>query len=135
VSLLLLACAKAGPPTTTIEVGGRVLEVAVADDPAERAQGLMYRERLGPDDGMLFVYPDAQERSFWMKNTRIPLTIAYLSPDGSILHLADMTPFSLDPVPSIAPAMYALEMNQGWYATNGVALGSTVRRLPAASAR
>lgn len=133
--LTTLACAKQGLPTTMIEVGGKEITVEVADEPAERQQGLMYRDTLGADDGMLFVYPDAQERGFWMKNTKVPLSIAYADAAGRIVAIEDMTPQSLDQVPSGEPAMYALEMNRGWFDTHGVAVGATITRLPPPSAR
>lgn len=121
-----LACA-AGP---ALDVGEHRVHVEIADEPAERSKGLMYRDTLGADDGMLFVYPDSQERSFWMHNTRIPLTIAYIDAEGRIVHLADMTPLSDASVPSNALAMYALEMNRGWFATHGVTVGTRVTGLP-----
>ena len=133
--LLLLACAATHAPTLTLQVGSTPLRVEVADDPAERARGLMYRDALGRDEGMVFVYPDEQERSFWMKDTRIPLSIAFLDAGGRIVHLADMKPFDLDGTPSGAPAMYAIEVNHGWFAAHGVTTGDRVTGLPGPAAR
>lgn len=129
---LLLGCSRAALPTVVLDVAGHEVRAEVADDAAERQRGLMYRDTLGADDGMVFVYAEAQERSFWMKDTRIPLTIAWIAPGGAIVGLNDLTPFDLDPVPSGAPAMYALEMNRGWFAAHGVRTGDVVRGLPAA---
>lgn len=127
---LFFGCQGGTLPTATITVKDRRVDVEVADDESERALGLMYRDRLGEDAGMLFVYPSAQERSFWMKDTRIPLTIAYLDADGRIVHLADMKPLDTSPVPSGKPAKYALEMNKGWFARHDVKVGDTVGNLP-----
>lgn len=130
----LLACALGSPgvlPTTTLEVGGERIRVEVADDAGERSIGLMYRDALGADDGMLFVYDDERERSFWMKDTRVPLTIAYLDASGTIVSLADMQPLTRTPVPSGRPARYALEMNRGWFAAHDVKPGDRVAGLPA----
>jgi len=132
--LLGLACGGGGLPTTTIRAGDLSITVEVADDAAERERGLMYRDRLGKNDGMLFVYPDAQERNFWMKDTRIPLSIAYLDADGRVIRIADMLPLNLEQVPSGGPAKFALEMNRGWFTTNGVKTGDVVRDLPSPAA-
>jgi uncharacterized protein len=107
--------------------GGKKVEVQVevADDVAEQAKGLMYREKLGEDRGMLFVYPDEQERSYWMKNTLIPLSIAYIDSEGRIVDILDMKP--LDDKPphynSSEPVQYALEVNQGFFEKKGVKEG------------
>lgn len=127
---LATACAH-GKDAVVLTVGTAQVSVEIADEPSERSRGLMYRDTLGADDGMLFVYPDAAERSFWMHNTRIPLSIAYLDPEGRVVHLADMTPLSDTSVPSGAPAMYALEVNAGWFARHGVHVGDVVKGLPA----
>ncbi|MBA2713165.1 MAG: DUF192 domain-containing protein [Rubrobacteraceae bacterium] len=98
------------------------VQVEVADAAAEQARGLMYRTALGEDRGMLFVYPDERELSFWMKNTLIPLSIAYIDSDGRIVDIQDMKP--LDDKPphynSSEPVQYALEVNQGFYDEHGV---------------
>lgn len=134
-TLLLVACNGARAGEIGLVVDGHAVTVEVADQPAERALGLMYRDSLPPDRGMLFVYPDAEPRSFWMKDTRVPLTIAYVDSAGIIVHLAEMTPLATTPVPSIKPATYALEMNKGWFEKNGVTVGDTITGLPKPSAR
>ena len=124
----------AGEPLQ-LTLGGKRVNAEVADTPKERAVGLMGRVSLLPDSGMLFVYPDQQSRSFWMKNTPIPLSIAFIDSLGRIVHMTDMKPLTEEPVPSVHPAMYALEMNQGWFTEHGVMIGQTIAGLPKASAR
>lgn len=131
LSLWLGAACAHGKDVAVLTVGEARVTVEIADEPSERSRGLMYRDTLGADDGMLFVYPDAAERSFWMHNTRIPLSIAYLDAQGRIVHLADMQPLSDTSVPSGAPAAYALEVNAGWFTRHGVRVGDVVKGLPA----
>ena len=116
-------------------LGGTQVSVEVADTPKERADGLMGRVSLAPDTGMLFIYPDEAVRSFWMKNTPLPLSIAYISRGGQIVHLAQMAPLSEEPVPSLHPSMYALEMEAGWFTAHGVKVGQTIAGLPEPSGR
>ena len=131
---LLAAVALAGEPRQ-LTLGGTQVNAEVADTPKERARGLMGRVSLLPDSGMLFVYPDEAPRSFWMKNTPLPLSIAFMDASGRIVHVADMVPLEEEPVPSIHPAMYALEMTKGWFGEHGVMVGQTVAGLPKASVR
>jgi uncharacterized membrane protein (UPF0127 family) len=130
----LAACAwgqsTAALPTTALTIGSTTVQVEIADDPAERAHGLMNRKTLGADQGMLFVYPDERPRSFWMKDTSLPLSIAYLDAQGRIVRIADLTPFDTSPVPSGRPAMYALEVNQGWFTRHAVQVGASVKGVP-----
>jgi uncharacterized membrane protein (UPF0127 family) len=114
--------------TVTIDAsGGKKVEVRVemADDPFERARGLMYRTALGEDRGMLFVFQKDQPLSFWMKNTRIPLSIAYIDSEGRITDLLDMKPLDDKPPHYVSsePVRYALEVNQGFFDENGVEVG------------
>ncbi|MED5369733.1 MAG: DUF192 domain-containing protein [Myxococcota bacterium] len=134
-TLLSLACGakKSTLPTQEIQVAELEIEVEIADDPAERHQGLMYRQKLDKDAGMLFVYPEASPRSFWMENTSIPLSIAFMDETGRVLNIEDMTPYDRSSVPSAGPAMYALEMNQGWFKAHQVGVGSVVVGLPGPS--
>jgi uncharacterized membrane protein (UPF0127 family) len=107
--------------------GGKQVEVRVeiADDPWERARGLMYRTALGKDRGMLFVYPEERELSFWMKNTYIPLSIAYIDSKGRIADILDMKPLDDRPPNYVSsePVQYALEVNQGFFEEQGVKVG------------
>jgi hypothetical protein len=104
--------------------------VEIAATHASRQQGLMHRDHLGAEAGMLFVYPDEQVRGFWMKDTRIPLSIAFATRSGAIVHVADLDPFETDRVSSLAPATYALEVNRGWFARHGIVAGATITKLP-----
>ena len=112
--------------------GGVVVMAEVADGYTERQRGVMRRSALPDGCGMLFVYPDARPRSFWMKDTLLPLSIAYIDQDGRIVSIRDMQPRDESGVPSGAPAQYALEMDQGWFAQHGVAVGAQVDGLPGA---
>lgn len=113
--------------TVTIDSGSEEVEVRVeiADSPAEQAKGLMDRTALAEDRGMLFVFPDEEVRSFWMKNTLIPLSIAYMDSEGRIVDIQDMKPLD-DEEPhyvSAEPARYALEVNKGYFEEHGVEVG------------
>ena len=119
-------------PTAGLHVAGHALLAEVADEPSERQMGLMARTTLPSDAGMLFVYPDSRERGFWMKNTLLPLSIAYLDEEGAIVHIADMRPLCEELVPSHLPARYALEANRGWFAAHGVRIGDRVTRADGA---
>ena len=109
--------------------GGKVeVRVEVADDLAEQAKGLMYRTTLGENRGMLFVYPDERELSFWMKDTLIPLSIAFIDSERRIIDIQDMKPLDDEPphYVSAEPAQYALEVNQGFFEKGGVKVGDRV---------
>lgn len=113
--------------TLTIDSGGEEVEVRVeiADSPDEQVRGLMERTALAEDRGMLFVFPDEEVRSFWMKNTLIPLSIAYMDSEGRIVDLQDMKPLD-DEEPhyvSSEPARFALEVNKGFFEEHGVEVG------------
>ncbi|MDQ4128939.1 MAG: DUF192 domain-containing protein [Actinomycetota bacterium] len=117
--------------TLTIEASGDEnveVRVEIADEPDEQAKGLMDRTALGEDRGMLFVFPSEEEHSFWMKNTLIPLSIAYIDADGRIVDIQDMR--ALDDEPphyvSAEPAQYALEVNGGFFDERGVDVGDRV---------
>ena len=131
-----LALAQDAPQATlpTVELkmeNGRKVTAEVADESSERATGLMFRESLAPDSGMLFVLPRAERASFWMKNTRIPLSIAFLNRAGVILEIHDLEPFSEKAVMSTFPAIaYALEMERGWFEKAAVMPGDRISGLP-----
>ena len=121
-------------PTVTIDAsGGKEVEVRVeiADGPFEQQRGLMYRTSLGEDRGMLFVFQREQQLSFWMKNTRIPLSIAYIDSKGRITDILDMKPLDDKPPHYVSsePVQYALEVNQGFFDEHGVKVGD-IARLP-----
>ncbi len=107
-----------------VRVGGHEIRVEIADDSAERERGLMHRESLPENQGMLFVYASPATRSFWMRNTLIPLDIAFIDPDGVIVDIQQMQQTQTEELTtSKFPAMYALEMNLGWFEANGVEVG------------
>ena len=114
----LSACATAsGGGDNWVELKGKRFEVEVADDPAERERGLMFRDDMAADHGMIFVHDDEDIQSYWMKNTRIPLDIIYFDHARKLVSVAHAPPCSLGdkcpPFPSDAPALYVLEVNAG----------------------
>lgn len=112
----------------TIIVGTKTLEVEIVQTDEARMRGLMHREQLGEHEGMLFVFEEAQIQSFWMRNTFIPLDIAFIDANGKIIDVQRMEP--LDETKSYhspAPVPYVLEVNAGWFERNGVKVGETVR--------
>lgn len=128
-------CKRHVLPTTTIEVGEHRMLVEVADTGENRSRGLMNRPSLPADEGMLFVYPEEKPRSFWMKNVRFPLSIAFAGEDGVIVSIADMKPMSKRSTLSGAPAMYALEVNEGWFLEHDVNVGDKLGGLPGPAER
>ena len=118
-------------PTTSISVNGKTITAEIADDDTERMAGLMFREKLAPNSGMLFVMPQVNRVSFWMRNTLIPLSIAYINPSGLILEIHTLKPKDETAVKSNFPNVaYALEMEEGWFDQNGVLPGDRLRGLP-----
>lgn len=109
-----------------ISVGGYPLLVEIADNPKERAIGLSGRESVPDDHGMLFVFEAADYHTFWMKDTHVPLTVAFIDGRGQIVDIQDMTPLSLDYHQAAAPAFCALEVNQGWFPARGIGIGDTL---------
>jgi len=106
------------------------LSVEVADTEELRQKGLMNRMNLAHDSGMLFIFEEPRELGFWMKNTRIPLSIAFLSSTGDILNIEDMNPYDSTTQKSISDARCAIEVNQGWFKRNGINPGDTVSGIP-----
>lgn len=107
--------------------GTDTIRVELARTPEEREQGLMYREELAAGRGMLFVFTDSQTRSFWMRNTMIPLDIAYIDENLTIIDIQAMEPQTEDPHPSAKPAMFALEVPLGWFAEMGIGVGAQAK--------
>jgi uncharacterized membrane protein (UPF0127 family) len=120
-----------GLPTVTLTIGEAKLVAEVASTPQQRATGLMHRFSLQPDHGMLFVFESPQPLGFWMKNTFIPLSIAYIDASGRILNIEDMAPQDERSHLSKGPALYALEMRQGWFVQKGIVPGMKIAGLPA----
>lgn len=112
------------PGRIRVEIKGAVLWAELADRPASREQGLMFRRNLPEDEGMLFVFEYPQMQSFWMRNTYLPLDIAFLSEQRVIINILTMKPLDEGPrYRSLAPALYVIETNAGWFQKNGVQPG------------
>lgn len=109
--------------------GMHVIRAEVADDLPSRSQGLMHRRSLPPNGGMLFLFDEDAIHCMWMKNTLIPLSVAFLDARGTIINIADMTPHSEESHCAARPARYALEMTQGWFAQRGIRAGARLRGL------
>lgn len=123
---------QTGLPEIPLTIKGQKITAEVAATDNTRMTGLMHRRMMPENRGMLFVFPYAQPLSFWMMNTYLPLSIAYLDEQGVIVNITDMKPLTTDPHPSSKPAKYALEMNQGWFAKHGIKAGAQVEGLKAA---
>jgi uncharacterized protein len=114
-------------PTVQVVVKGHELTIELATTPEARSCGLSLRDSLPENRGMLFVYAEPEILTFWMKNTRIPLSIAFIEAAGRIVSIQKMNPFPLTTVyASPVPALYALEVNQGWFEENGLGVGDVV---------
>ena len=109
-----------------LPVGDTIVNVEIVDTPDERRVGLMFRESMPDDHGMLFVFEHERVLSFWMKNTRIPLSLAYITKDGTIAHIVHMEPYDQRSHTSNCAVQYALEVNQGWFKEHGVEVGDKV---------
>ena len=116
-------------PTMALSINGHRLVAEVAANTQTRATGLMNRFSLKPDHGMLFVFRDQRPLSFWMKNTYVALSIAYIDSRGTIIGIEDMAPQTETMHPSSAPAQYALEMKKGWFKERGIGAGAVVTGL------
>lgn len=125
-----ISFAKQTNPIQEITINNKTINVEIADTPETSALGLMYRENLAPDSGMLFVFNQASYHCFWMKNTLIPLSIAFISSEGIITDILDMAPLDLTSHCPSHPALYALEMNQGWFAQQQIKVGDRVTGIP-----
>jgi uncharacterized membrane protein (UPF0127 family) len=126
------ACASGKLKTTVLSIIREDSEpvyitVEIARTEEERAQGLMYRKKLPDGEGMLFIFERDQQLSFWMKNTSIPLSIAFISSDGRITEIRDMQPHDLNSVQSSRSVRYALEAPQGWFTRAGIKPGDLMQ--------
>ncbi|MDR2014537.1 MAG: DUF192 domain-containing protein [Azoarcus sp.] len=119
----------------SLEAGKHRIEAEVAANEQARNFGLMYRSHLPPGQGMIFVYPSPTRICMWMKNTLIPLSVAFLDEEGRILNIEDMTPHSEESHCAVKPARHALEMNQGWFARHGVKAGERIEGVKSLSAK
>ncbi|MBI3878917.1 MAG: DUF192 domain-containing protein, partial [Verrucomicrobia bacterium] len=114
-------------PTVRLFLGAQEMVTEVAIAPVQIGTGMMWRTNMAENESMIFVFSDATPRSFYMRNTLIPLSIAYIAPDGTILEILDMQPRDETSIPSKAGnVQYALETRQGWFARNKVGVGAAV---------
>ena len=117
-------------PSINLQAGIYKIQAEVASTPASRQLGLMHRVYLPINDGMLFVFENKATHCFWMRNTKIPLAIAFISDDGKIINIEEMKPMSDDNHCPTAPIRYALEMNQGWFSQKGLGTGNVILGIP-----
>jgi uncharacterized protein len=130
LAFLLLAAAPALAqqlPVAQLKAGMHLIRAEVAADYATRGRGLMHRKSLAPNAGMLFIFDGAAIHCMWMKNTYIPLSVAFLDAEGTIVNIADMQPHSEQSHCATRPALYALEMEKGWFAQRGIKPGAKLR--------
>lgn len=130
VFCLALTLPSAWAETTILHIGQARIQAEVARTPQSRSQGLMQRTHLCTDCGMLFVFPQADRHAFWMKNTPLPLSIAFIAADGTILNIEEMQPDTTENHVAQGDALYALEMNSGWFSQSGVKSGHKIKELP-----
>ena len=131
--LAALAVAQDGPQRLAqirLNAGIHNINAEVAATPEQREIGLMFRTSMPAGDGMLFVFERPSKQCFWMRNTLIPLSVAFLGDDGSVVNIEDMKPRTLDSHCSTQPVRFVLEMNEGWFAKRGIRAGSRVRGGP-----
>ncbi len=115
---------RPAPGRAWVIFGADTVVAEVARTPEQRAEGLMYRQDLPDGTGMLFVFEENEVRSFWMQNTYVPLDIAFLDPGLTVVDIQQMAPMTTDNYDSTSPAMFALEVRQGWFAERGIAVGA-----------
>ncbi len=124
------AFAQSALPVTTLKVGAHALRVEVVSTQEQRSRGLMYREKLAKNDGMLFIFDEPGYHAMWMMNTLIPLSVAFLDAEGRILNIEDMEPKTLDSHAAQGPARYAVETNKGWFGEKKIKAGDRFTGLP-----
>jgi uncharacterized membrane protein (UPF0127 family) len=130
VIAMLAGVAAAAPlPTLKLSAGIHLITAEVANTYQTRALGLMYRKSLGANEGMLFVFPDVSVHCMWMKNTYVPLSVAFIDEQGTIVSIHDMQPQTETSHCAARPARFALEMNQGWFAQKGIKPGARLGGL------
>ena len=133
-TLALLAASGAGAQqafkVTRLTAGMHVIQAEVAANDPERQQGLMFRQKMGSNAGMVFVFDQAAKQCMWMKNTLLPLSVAFLDEKGAVINVEDMQPQTLASHCSAKPAKYALEMNLGWFKQRNIKPGIAIAGLP-----
>ena len=137
-SAMLFVCGASGAQsepqprlkTVALTAGMHVIQAELAVTPQQQQIGMMFRRSMGTNEAMLFVEEAAGVRCFWMRNTLIPLSIAFVADDGTVVNIADMKPQSDESHCSARPVRFALEMNVGWFAKRGIKAGSKLRGAP-----
>jgi len=118
-----------GLPTISLKVGNQSIQAEVAATDESRQRGLMFREKMARNEGMLFVFPQIAYHAMWMRNTPLPLSVAFLDDRGKILSIHEMQPFTEQSHQAAGPARFALEMNSGWFSANRIFAGDIIRGL------
>ena len=116
-------------PTTQLSAGMHLIKAQLATSPSQRQIGLMFRRSMPSNEGMLFVFDSPSQQCFWMRNTLLPLLIAFLRDDGTVVNIDDMKPQTDDSHCSHQPVRFVLEMNVGWFAKRGIKAGSVIQGL------
>ena len=129
LTALLFTCAKSRLPYCEVEFKGKTFRFEVASTAADRQRGLMFRKKLGVDEGMIFVYRQKQYLSFYMKNTLLPLDIAFLDENRKIVDIQSMEPLDETPIESALRAQFALEVNRGFFKRHNMTVGDTLTFL------
>lgn len=124
-----IPAARAQLPVVELSAGMYRIRAELAADDPSRMRGLMFRDSLGPNQGMLFVFDETTTHCMWMKNTLIPLSVAFLDESARVINVADMTPQSEEAHCAAQPARYALEMTRGWFAQRGLGAGAQIRGI------
>jgi len=127
------AASQTGPqklPSIRLNAGIHNIQAEVAQSADERSIGLMFRETMGTNEGMLFAFEQPAQQCFWMKNTLLPLSIAFIADDGSIVNIDRMKPQTLESHCSVKPVRFVLEMNDGWFEKRGIKPGTKLRGAP-----
>ena len=127
--LSLNAWAQEKSAPLTLKLGIHLIQAEVANTAAARSQGLMHRKSLKGNHGMLFVFENSDRHCMWMKNTLIPLSVAFINEQGEIVNIEDMLPQTESPHCASQPAKFALEMNQGWFQSKGMQVGFRIQDL------
>lgn len=117
-------------PRISINIGVHLIQAEVASTPESRARGLMFREKLGPNEGMVFRFPEPRKVCMWMKNTLIPLSVAFIGDGGRIINIEEMQPHTTTEHCSKQAARYALEMRPAWFSQRNIKPGEAVSGLP-----
>lgn len=113
-----------------LSAGMHLIKAEVAASRKQREQGLMFREKMAPNSGMVFVFDTPSTQCMWMKNTLLPLSVAFIDAEGQIVNIEDMQPQTLDSHCSKKPVLYALEMNLGWFKQKNIKPGTPIGNLP-----